>query len=358
MKYSQMDTTKYWIALKKLPRVGDITFIKLIKNGDDICDTFNQHTCEKSFKDEALTLAERELNICRQLGITVIRYTDDIYPETLKEIYSPPPILYALGKIDILSQKDKIAIVGSRNPTIYGKNATIEIVKNLSGLNIVTVSGFAKGIDTIVHETSINNKISTIGVLGCGINIIYPASNKNLYKEMIRDNLLITEFDIDTKPDSVNFPKRNRIISGISKSIVVTEASMNSGSLITAEFGNNQGKDIFAIPGSIFSYKSQGTNFLIKSGAYLLQNSKDILEISFPHKVEDYPKNTKISEPKIFTNEGVKKIYELIEKESPTLDNLILKSRLTTSEILPILTNLQILGYIKEGSGKIYEAVN
>lgn len=214
------------------------------------------------------------------MEIKEIYINSDNYPKRLRNIYDPPKKLYVLGNFKRLREK-AIAIVGSRKATEYGKKVAFQISQELTKENINIVSGLAIGIDTYAHlgAISIQNQASTIAVLGSGIDVIYPKENIELARKIIQTGgCIVSEYPLGTKPNKINFPQRNRIISGLSDGVVVVEASEKSGSLITAEFGIEQGKEIFAVPGNIDNPLSKGTNQLIMDGAKMVLSSKEILE--------------------------------------------------------------------------------
>lgn len=220
---------------------------------------------------------EERINHYRNSNIHVITYFDDEYPALLKEIYEPPWVLYGKGDIELLKKDRKLAVVGSRQPTNYGKMAVEEIFPKLVEKEFVIVSGLAAGIDTIAHETAIKLKGSTIAVIAGGLFHIYPKQNSRLALEMMRNHLVLSEYPPDTKPFRWHFPMRNRIISGMSRGTLIVEARHSSGSLITANYAVQEGREVFALPGNIFSPNSTGTNELIQQGAKLVQTSEDIL---------------------------------------------------------------------------------
>ena len=200
------------------------------------------------------------------------------YPYLLSQIYSPPKKLYVIGNAEILREK-AISIVGCREASEYGKNITKDLAYNLGKSNIITVSGLARGIDTFCHIGSIEANARTIAVVAHGLDMIYPKENRNLaIKILEKGGAIVSEYNIGTKPLKRNFIARNRIISGLSKSIVVIEAKKKSGSLITANFALNEGRDVYAVPGNISNINSEGTNELIKSGANLLTNYLDLID--------------------------------------------------------------------------------
>ena len=210
--------------------------------------------------------------------MNIIYYNDDRYPEKLRRIYAPPQKLYIIGNDKILNEKG-IAIIGCRKPSKYGIEMAYKFAYGVSKRGINVISGLARGIDSYSHLGAVHAKGKTIGVLGSGLNNIYPSENKKLCLEIIKNGgAIITEYEPKEKPLAMNFPARNRIISGLSEGILVIEAKQKSGTLITVDHGLDQGKDIFVIPGNITSENSYGTNELIKQGAKLVTNIEEIIE--------------------------------------------------------------------------------
>jgi DNA processing protein len=213
----------------------------------------------------------------KQTGVTVITYWDTIYPARLKEIFNPPAVLYAMGNLDLLNASFSLGIVGTRNPSEYGKKAAYTLSKELAAEGICIVSGFAMGIDACAHRGAVEVG-STIAVLGCGVDCDYPVVNRGLRKLLMEKGLILSEFPIGTQARNFHFPLRNRIISGLSRGVIVVEAAPKSGSLITSRLAMEQNRDVFAIPGEIFKAKSQGCNQLIREGATLISSTFDILQ--------------------------------------------------------------------------------
>ena len=202
------------------------------------------------------------------------------YPERLRNISSPPKQLYCLGNLELLNYKNNIAIIGSRNCSLYGERAAKDFAFNLAKSDVCIVSGLAKGIDAFSHIATLNVKGRTIAVLGSGLDNIYPKENEKLFQDIIKNNgLVITEYPLGTSALKQNFPARNRIISGLSDAVLVIEARKNSGTNITVDFALEQGKDVFVVPGNIYSKTSDGTNYLITEGAIPVLSYKDILKI-------------------------------------------------------------------------------
>lgn len=222
-------------------------------------------------KDEAI----KEIENCNKINAKLIYYTDCQYPKLLREIDDPPPLISALGNQDLL-QKNSIAVVGPRNPSLNAILFAKKIAADLAKHKIVVISGLARGIDSAAHEAAID--FATIGVIGCGINRIYPAQNQKLYQKLASHGLIISECPFNSEPLAINFPQRNRIISGLSMGVVIVEASLKSGTLITANYAAKQGRELFVVPGSPFDLRSRGANRLIKEGAKLIEDIDDIIE--------------------------------------------------------------------------------
>jgi DNA processing protein len=223
-------------------------------------------------------IIKKQIQQYERNGIKVITIFDKEYPELLKEIYQPPWILFAKGDVSLLAKESKLAVVGSRQATQYGKSAIRMILPGLIKNEVLTVSGLAKGIDSLVHEYTIKNGGKTIAVIAGGLYHIYPKENMELALEMMKTQLIISEYPPDTKPLRWHFPARNRIISGLSKGTFIIEAKRKSGSLITANYAVNEGREVFSLPGSILNPFSSGTNDLIQQGAKLVTSAEDILE--------------------------------------------------------------------------------
>ena len=229
---------------------------------------------KKSYRED-LDLYEKYIN---KNNIKIITLNDELYPQSLKNIYDKPILLYAKGNLELLNSRG-IAIVGCRDCSDYGKKTAYKIAYDLARENITVISGLAKGVDKYSHIGALEANGNTIAVLGHGLDMIYPSENYKLSELIIKNNsLIVTEYVIGTKPSKLSFPARNRIISGLSAGVVVVEAKEKSGSLITADFALEQGKEVFAVPGNIDNNNSKGTNHLIKQGANVITNSGDILD--------------------------------------------------------------------------------
>lgn len=213
----------------------------------------------------------------KRLGVEVIPWSDSRYPSRLREIYDPPVVLFALGRLELLDTV-MVAIVGSRKPTAYGQAVAERLGRDLAAAGVTVVSGMARGIDTAAHQGALAAKGATVAVFGCGLDVIYPAENRALAERIAREGLLLSEFPPGTPGHAQNFPIRNRVISGLSEGVVVVEGKQYSGSLITARLALDQNREVFAVPGNITSPASFGPNLLIKQGAQLVQSHEDILD--------------------------------------------------------------------------------
>ena len=285
-------------------------------------------------------------------NINIITIFDKEYPKTLYHIYDSPKVLYTKGKI-IEEDKLSIAIVGSRKATSYGKWATEKFVKELVKLDVTIVSGLALGIDGIAHKTALEENGRTIGVLGNGLDIVYPKKNKDIYKEIPNKGAIITEYFLGVPPLAYNFPQRNRIISGLSLGVIVIEAKEKSGSLITAHHALEQGKEVFSLPGNINSIFSKGTNKLIKDGAKLIMDLDDIIE-----EVYELQEKVKARKEEDIDYSGLSplevKVFELIKEGPINCDSIAFTTGLDISTVYSILTILELKGMIKELTGRTF----
>ena len=274
---------------------------------------------------------------------------DDIYPQCLKEISNPPLKLYYKGNLDLLKDERLIAVVGTRNPSSYGKLCCEYMVKKMTSANITIVSGFAKGIDSIAHKTSLLAGGKTIAVIASGLDIVYPASNLSLYREIEEKGLILSEYEAGVKPFKFNFPQRNRIIAGLSKGIIVVESKDRGGSLITADLALEFNRDVYAVPGDVFSEYSKGCNNLIRdSKAKSLSNINELLD-DYSWKIEEKNINNKYTQNQLL-------ILNSLSSEK-NLDNILIETKIEQTEILAELITLEIMGAIKSIAGGRYKKI-
>jgi DNA processing protein len=308
----------------------------------------------KSFSD--FSKAEEEIKFIEKYNIKPLFLSDKNYPQRLLNCYDSPTLLYYKGDADLNVSKI-VAIIGTRNHTDYGKQQTEKLVKELSSQNVLIVSGMAFGIDAIAHKASVKNNLPTIGVLAHGLDQMYPPEHSNLAKEMIKHGGgLLTEFRSKTKPDKHNFPTRNRIVAGMSDAVIVMESGEKGGSLITAELANGYNKDVFAMPGKVTDNKSAGCNFLIRNNkAMLLTDAEELIEVM---GWEENSKKSKVKSQKelfIELSKDEKIIVDMLkEKETTHIDEINIRSGLSSSAIAVAILNLELQGVVATLPGKLY----
>ncbi len=364
MSLSQRDILIWLNSLE----IGNSNIIKIIDYFNDLLDLWNAEnkqiesmkTIRNKVKQKIINnrndqyLKKLFLNI-EENNIKVITTYDENYPRRLRYIDYNPKVIYMKG--DILKEDEfAIALVGSRKATSYGKWACEKFTKELTDLGITIISGLANGIDAIAHRTALENHGRTIAVLGNGIDVVYPKRNVSLYNEIERSGAIISEFPLGTSPFAYNFPQRNRIISGMSMGVVVIEAQEKSGSLITATHALEQGKDVFALPGNINSIFSSGTNKLIKDGARPLLEIDDIIEEIYELRElkEKNMSNNKNTIDYSEYSETEIKILKILEEGPMHCDSISYRTNLDISNIISILTILELKGVIRELSGRVF----
>ena len=354
----------YKLAFNFIPNIGAVNTKNLISYCGGTKEVFE---AKKSFllkipgigekkvndilKSDALRKAEKELKKIEEKKISVCFYLDENYPSRLKNFSDSPIILYTKGQ-EINTAERIVGIVGTRTPTQYGISECEKLIEALQKYKVTVISGLAYGIDTTAHRKSVELNCPTFGVLGQGLDSIYPSSNKLLAKKMMAKGGIISEFELGTKPDRENFPRRNRIIAGLSDALIVMESKIKGGSMITAEIANSYNKDVFAVPGKVTDPMSLGCNHLIKTHkAHLLHSADDIAYIMGWDKKEQFEQMTL---PLDLSPEE-KKIHDIINTgEQINIDTLAYKSLMKLSELNAVLLNLEFKGLIKSLPGKNY----
>lgn len=301
------------IQLINSGNIGPVTFYKLLKTYGSAENALNNLPSKS--KPFARSLAIRELELAHNQGIRILTFEDSEYPKNLLSIEDAPPVLYVKGNLSCLNQPLSLAVVGARNASLPGRKLASKIAYELTEEGIMIISGMARGIDTAAHKGAMYAKGqqgSTIAVLGTGVDIAYPSENQKLYQQIATNGAVISEFPLGTEPTANNFPRRNRIVSALSDGTLVVEATLHSGSLITARLAMEQGRDVFAIPGFPSDGRSAGPNKLIKDGAALVENATDILNI---FNLTNHSRIEKLSHP-------VQKdlFAKPLDKESKTAD--------------------------------------
>ena len=284
-------------------------------------------------------------------GIKVITWEDSDYPRRLKEINQAPPVLFINGSINV-EDDWAVAVVGTRRVTPYGRQVAVEISRFLAQNGVTVISGLARGVDAIAHQSALQAGGRTIAVLGSGVDVVYPPEHQKLAQEIVSQGALVSDYPIGTPPDGVNFPPRNRIISGLSLATVVVEAGETSGALITAEFAVDQGREVFAVPGSILTPQSEGTNKLIEQGARPLLKMTEILEVLKLEQIPEKQLNRKMNPG----NEIEKKILTHLSQEPLHVDELCIQSGLPISQVSATLTMMELKGMVSQVGSMNYVA--
>jgi DNA processing protein len=291
-----------------------------------------------------------QLKFLDEEHVQILTFWDKAYPDRLKRIYDPPAFLFVKGDVKLLDTQ-AIGIVGSRIPTSYGRTITEQLSLDLALNNLTIISGFARGVDTIAHGAALKSGGKTIAVLGNGLDIVYPSENRKFLKAFEKQGLFVTEYPFGTKPEAGNFPKRNRIISGLSLGVLVTEAGAKSGALLTAMYAIDQNREVFSVPGPVTSGKSTGTNNLIKQGAKLVQGINDITSELLGQLSLNLGQPTR-PEPKL--NEKEKVLYDLLSNDALHIDQLAIKAGISTTEALTTLLTLELSGAVRQMAGKMF----
>ena len=320
----------------------------------------------------------QELELIEQHGCHIVTISDNTYPPLLKQIHDPPVLLYIIGEFP-LQDAPSIAIVGSRSPTEYGKTISQQLSHQLAERGVTVVSGFARGIDTCVHRGALEAGGHTIAVFGCGLSIIYPETNRALAAEIVESGALISEFPMTMPPRGKNFPRRNRVISGLTLGTLVVEASDRSGSLITARHAVEQGREVFAVPGQIFSGVSRGTHSLINQGATLINGVDDLLDalpqdytqilggkspeppsakqpdkITRPQSVEKRSTPTHRPKAKVELNltPDEQTVLSAMDADSVHIDEITRLTQLPIGKVSSLLVMLELKGIVQQLPGK------
>ena len=282
----------------------------------------------------------------------VLTLLDQDYPKLLKEIDQAPPVIYVRGSL-LPADEFAVAMVGTRRVTAYGQQVTRDTSTYLAGHGLTIVSGLARGVDALAHQHALQAGGRTIAVLGCGVDVIYPPEHRQLAEAIVESGALVSDYPLGTQPEGSNFPPRNRVISGLSLATIVVEAGERSGALITADFAVEQGRDVFAVPGNVFSPASRGTNRLIQKGAYVLVSPQDVLDLLDLSQVEDYKDARQVLPAD--TTEA--KILLAMDYEPIHIDELCNKTGLPVEKVSASLTMMELKGMVQHVGGMRYAAI-
>lgn len=355
------------IRLVNTEGIGPVSFYKLLNQYGNAAEALASLEGRKEVF--SLQSAEDELEKARKQNVQIITFEDGLYPENLKRLNDAPPILYLKGNPELLKHTLSVAIVGARNASVNGRKIASHIAYDLTNNDVLVVSGLASGIDAAAHKGALyakGQKGPTIAVLGTGVDVCYPQENEELYNQIVEQGLIVSEFCLGASAQTSNFPRRNRIVSALALGTLVVEASLNSGSLITARLALEQGRDVFAVPGSPIEGKSAGANKLIKEGACLTECAEDILEVlnlSGRQALKTYQKqNTQTKPLDKVKKEGINnqakntvqseaKILEAIGKSGLDQDELIRFLGLDAQNVMIKITELELMGLVVRTNG-------
>jgi DNA processing protein len=363
-----------WLMLRAVRGVGDATFCRLIRvfgSPEAVLSASPERlmaladaspglaeTIHRGPNDAAQRAIDRELNTLERLQLSVITCLDETYPPRLQTIHDPPPLLYVSGSLD-RADHHAVAIVGSRKATPAGRLITEQLSRELASIGLTIVSGLARGVDAAAHRGALAAKGRTIAVLGCGVDRTYPPEHGSLRKQIESNGAVMTELPTGSSPHGYHFPRRNRIISGMCIGVVVTEATMQSGSLITARIAADQGREVFAVPGFVKAETSRGPNSLIKQGAKLVENMDDILEELLPQLDQAFRERVAARRPRETTaviqpDKHEALIYDLLTWDATHIDDLIGKSRLPAADVSALLLSMELKGLLRQLPGHSY----
>lgn len=344
---------KYWLAFSQVKGIGSVRFRKLLAFFGDLriaweapLERFVAAGIPVKIAEEILNrrstfdLDKFEANLIGR-GIKTLVWTDQAYPRYLAQIEQPPPVLYVLGE---LTPRDdlSIAIVGTRNVTQYGRQVTHDSAAYLAGNGVTIVSGLARGVDGIAHQAALEAGGRTIAVLGSGVDMIYPPEHRKLAERIVASGAVISDYPPGTKPDGVNFPPRNRIISGLSRGTIVIEAGETSGALITAKFSLEQNREVFAVPGSVLAPMSKGTNRLIMDGATPMNDPRQVLEFLNIQEQHVYTQVSEIAVP----DAGEQRVLGALGNDTMHIDDLCNKLDLSMEKLTALLTMMELKGLV------------
>jgi DNA processing protein len=350
--------TRYYLGFNLVPRIGPARLARLVERcgsieaawhatpGDLLAAGLDAKACATLQEKRQKLDLDAEMERLERASVRLLTIEDADYPRLLSEAPTAPPLLYLRGALDITDEW-AVAVVGTRSPTTYGKEAARHIAGELAQRGVTIISGLASGIDAIAHTAALEAGGRTIGVLGCGVDMVYPERNRELTSQMVKQGAIISDYPLGTRPHAANFPPRNRIISGLALGTVIVEAGEKSGALITGDFALEQGRDVFAVPGSIFSQKSKGTNNLLRNGAGVATCADDILEALnlMAAPVQQEFAAALLADPADPTEA---RILEHLDAEPQPIDQLTRASGLPAEVVSATLTMLQLKGLVRQ----------
>jgi len=359
-----LENTIFWIGFNLVKGIGAVRFKALLDYFGDAGTAWQASPQALQAAGLSPKLVKNLLKIRSQVslelvwermqtqGINILTWEDENYPRRLKDIDQPPPVLYLRGD---LTPGDEwaVAIVGTRRITSYGRQVTEEVASTLARNGVTVVSGLARGVDAVAHQAALNAGGRTLAVLGNGVDRIYPPENRRLAEQIISQGALISDYPLGTPPAGTNFPPRNRIISGLALAVVVVEAGLDSGALITSTFAAEQGRDVFAVPGSILAHQSKGTNRLIQDGAHPLLDPQEILEVLNLTMVTEH-RSARLVLP---TDSTEAQLLQILSSEPLHVDDIHAKTDMPIEKVSATLAMMELKGMVRQVGGMHYVAV-
>jgi DNA processing protein len=358
------DEKKFWIGFNLVRGIGAVRFQQIQSYFGDLSiawqapiEAFEEIGLPKrALKNFSALRDEIDLDRLYQSitesDVTVLTLLDETYPSLLKEIDQAPPVIYVKGALTP-ADDFAVAMVGTRRVTAYGQQVARDTSTYLAGHGLTIVSGMARGVDALAHQHALQAGGRTIAVLGCGVDVVYPPEHRKLAEAIAENGAIISDYPMGTQPEGINFPPRNRIIAGLSLATIVVEAGERSGALITADFAVEQGRDVFAVPGNVFSPASRGTNRLIQKGAYAMVSPQDVLDVLDLAQVEDY-KDARRALPADTTEA---KILQVMDYEPIHVDEICHEVDLPVEKVSAALTMMELKGMVQHVGGMRYAAI-
>jgi DNA processing protein len=360
-----MDDKKFWVGFNLIKGIGAVRMQALIAYFGNLEFAWmaapaelaqaglGLKTIERVVQARASVDLEKVWEKIEKQGIKILTWQDETYPQRLKEIDQPPPVLYVRGEY-LPDDLFAVAIVGTRRATAYGRQITEELSSFLAANGLTVISGLARGVDAIAHQTSLKAGGRTIAVLGSGVDKIYPPEHRGLAEQVMQRGAILSDYALGTPPEASNFPPRNRIISGLSLAVVVVEAGETSGALITAEFAAEQGREVFAVPGSILAPQSKGTNKLIQNGALPLLSVNDLMQALDITRVGEQK-----AARKIMPADAIEaKLLMILTQEPIHVDEIRNQSELPIEKVSAALVLMELKGLVRQVGGMNYVAVH
>ena len=358
-----MDThkLKYWVGFNLIQGIGPTRVRRLLNHFGDLeaawsasafdlaAAGLDRRSIESALAARARLSLDTEMETIAGLGIHVLTWQDDDYPKLLRPIPGAPPVLYVQGSL-LPEDEWAVAVVGTRRVTAYGREAAAELAGGLARSRITVVSGLARGVDSIAHRAALDAGGRTIAVLGCGIDVVYPPEHARLAHDIVAQGALVSDYPLGTQPEARNFPARNRIISGLSLGVLVVEGAADSGSMITADFALEQGRDVFAVPGNIFATRSSGTNHLIQQGAKMVTSVQDIIEeLNLSQASQQMEVRYLIPD-----NPTEEALLQQLSEEPRHMDEIVRATGMATADVSATLSMMELKGMVRQVGNMTY----